>query len=86
MEGNSRIGRYITLLALLEAPSILRRKIILPFFNLGVSWKVATVLVRDAIWEAVDGRMKLVDKEVEERTAIQDIVSFGPRKYANYIQ
>lgn len=30
--------------------------------------------------------MKLVDKEVEERTAIQDIVSFGPRKYANYIQ
>ena len=61
-------------------------KIILPFFNLGVSWKVATVLVRDAIWEAVDGRMKLVDKEVEERTAIQDIVSFGPRKYANYIQ
>lgn len=44
------------------------------------------MLVSDAIWEAVDGRMKLVDKEVEERTAIQDIVSFGPRKYANYIQ
>ena len=30
--------------------------------------------------------MKLVDKEVEERAAIQGIVSFGPRKYANYIQ
>lgn len=30
--------------------------------------------------------MKLVDKEVEEGTAIQGNVSFGPRKYANYIQ
>lgn len=30
--------------------------------------------------------MKLVDKEVEVGTAIQDNVSFGPRKYANYIQ